>query len=88
LQFKITNYMTLSRQSQKIITKTLGIKSMDDVMEMSFKRAPTPKNDAERGKAKKYFKRYRGSVRAVRGLFYTTEEFKNRREMILGAKLP
>lgn len=79
--------LKLNLHAEEIILDALKLQSLDQVLDRDYADLSI-NNDSDREQAKKYSNRFRGSVRLVRGKFYTEEEIRQRRNRIDSLKLP
>lgn len=78
----------LSSQSVEILCNTLGVSSLDELMDRDFQDI-TPEQDVDRETVgRTYGSLIRGSVRLARGLFYTASEHAERVQRVNAMKLP
>lgn len=78
----------LSEQSVEILCSTLGVASLDELMDRDFQDI-TPEQDVDRETvARTYGSLIRGSVRLGKGLFYTASEHAERVRLVNAMKLP
>ncbi len=77
----------LDSSSIEIILNTLDAKNIDEVIDRDFADIDE-QNDVDRNKVDLYSPLARGSIRLIRGLFYTVKEYEQRRKAIAAIKLP
>ncbi len=77
----------LSKNSQDIIIKRLKTKSISEIFIRKFGSSLSAKPE-DRAKSTKYVNKIRGAVRLRNGLYYTSEEFAERKKNIETYTLP
>jgi hypothetical protein len=74
-------------KSEAIMLKALGEESISAVLQRDFSGA-VPKNERELSITKRFAKKIRGSIRAIRSNPLTVSELSKRSDIAINARLP